>query len=182
MIASWMRRHRTDLAAITFIVLLALVAVFTLRGETAAIGIVMLAAVVFLAKYDEISGRRQLTQYFVLFVWEDVEPQLKGPFDNAEERDAKARELRRTEGPDEGGIYWLSVDKSGALRIGPYTGGFLDDVDEADETHFRNYYRCPRCKAEWSDIWTATCDDDCGKCGKRHISPYKSAELKEMES
>ena len=39
---------------------------------------------------------------------------------------------------------------------------------------FRNFYRCDKCGHEWTDTWSATCDDDCPKCGDRHMSPYKS--------
>jgi DNA-directed RNA polymerase subunit RPC12/RpoP len=39
---------------------------------------------------------------------------------------------------------------------------------------FRNFYRCERCSNEWEDVWSATCDDDCPRCGARHMSPYKS--------
>jgi len=39
---------------------------------------------------------------------------------------------------------------------------------------FRNYYRCARCSHEWTDEWSAMCDDDCPHCGARHMSPYKS--------
>ena len=39
---------------------------------------------------------------------------------------------------------------------------------------FLNYYRCARCSKEWTDVWSATCDDDCPHCGARHMSPYKS--------
>ncbi len=52
---------------------------------------------------------------------------------------------------------------------------------------FINYYRCPRCKKDWTDEWDATCDDDCPHCGCRHISPYRSEdadsgnEIKEEE-
>ena len=35
---------------------------------------------------------------------------------------------------------------------------------------FRNYYRCERCGHEWTDEWSATCDDDCPECGARHSS------------
>ena len=30
---------------------------------------------------------------------------------------------------------------------------------------FRNYYRCARCGHEWTDEWSATCEDDCPHCG-----------------
>jgi hypothetical protein len=25
---------------------------------------------------------------------------------------------------------------------------------------FRNFYRCARCGHEWTDVWSATCEDD----------------------
>ena len=42
---------------------------------------------------------------------------------------------------------------------------------------FRNYYRCARCGHEWTHNWSATCDDDCPRCGARHMSPYKSDDI-----
>ena len=37
---------------------------------------------------------------------------------------------------------------------------------------FRNYYRCAECECEWTDVWSAQCDDDCPWC--EHMSPYKA--------
>ena len=45
------------------------------------------------------------------------------------------------------------------------------------EQRFKNYYRCLTCSYEWTDIWSARCDDDCPACGARHISPYESDDL-----
>ena len=42
---------------------------------------------------------------------------------------------------------------------------------------FRNFYRCSRCGHEWTDVWSATCDDDCPSCGARHMSPYRSEDV-----
>jgi len=39
---------------------------------------------------------------------------------------------------------------------------------------FINYYNCYRCGYEWSDEWSAQCDDDCPNCKARHCSPYES--------
>lgn len=39
---------------------------------------------------------------------------------------------------------------------------------------FRSSYRCARCNHEWTDEWSATCEDDCPRCGARHMTPYKS--------
>jgi DNA-directed RNA polymerase subunit RPC12/RpoP len=44
---------------------------------------------------------------------------------------------------------------------------------------FRNFYRCARCDYEWTDDWSATCDDDCPACGARHMSPYKREDIAE---
>ena len=44
---------------------------------------------------------------------------------------------------------------------------------------FRNFYRCVRCGHLWTDVWSATCDDDCSHCGARHMSPYKSEDQDE---
>lgn len=43
----------------------------------------------------------------------------------------------------------------------------------------RNYYHCAECEREWTDIWSAQCDDDCPHCGARHMSPYKSEDAAE---
>ena len=45
------------------------------------------------------------------------------------------------------------------------------------ELKWHNFYKCPRCGHEWEDDWDCQCDDDCGECGNRHISPYKSEEI-----
>lgn len=42
---------------------------------------------------------------------------------------------------------------------------------------FRNRYTCERCGKQWSAEWSCMCDDDCQKCGARHISPHDSDEL-----
>src|SRR5712692_2821670 len=44
---------------------------------------------------------------------------------------------------------------------------------------FRNYYRCAECDRTWTDVWSATCDDDCPHCGARHMSPYKSEDVED---
>ena len=54
----------------------------------------------------------------------------------------------------------------------PLDGGHDDDEDQ--ETTWTNHYRCPRCGHVWQDTWTAQCDDDCGECGTRHITPFFS--------
>jgi hypothetical protein len=45
---------------------------------------------------------------------------------------------------------------------------------------FRNHYVCECCEHEWSDEWSSMCDDDCPKCGARHMSPYEGDDLTEI--
>ena len=49
-------------------------------------------------------------------------------------------------------------------------------IEELEDTGnvFTNYYRCDQCGHEWEDVYECQPDDDCGNCGARHISPYKS--------
>jgi hypothetical protein len=42
---------------------------------------------------------------------------------------------------------------------------------------FLNYYLCERCDTPWTDAWSCMCDDDCPRCGARHMSPFKSDDL-----
>jgi DNA-directed RNA polymerase subunit RPC12/RpoP len=42
---------------------------------------------------------------------------------------------------------------------------------------FLNYYICDRCDSPWTDSWSCTCEDDCPRCGSRHLTPFKSADL-----
>lgn len=42
---------------------------------------------------------------------------------------------------------------------------------------FRNRYICARCDSLWSDEWSCMCDDDCRRCGARHMTPFASEDL-----
>ena len=42
---------------------------------------------------------------------------------------------------------------------------------------FCNHYRCARCHRAWDDEWSCACDDDCPRCGARHMSPVDSDDL-----
>jgi predicted nucleic acid-binding Zn-ribbon protein len=50
-----------------------------------------------------------------------------------------------------------------------------DDV----KLKWHNFYCCPQCGHQWEDDWDSQCDDDCPECGCRHISPYKSEEIRQ---
>jgi hypothetical protein len=45
---------------------------------------------------------------------------------------------------------------------------------------FRNFYVCADCDSVWTDEWSCMCDDDCPRCGGRHMSPYRSDDLTEI--
>lgn len=62
-------------------------------------------------------------KYYVLFIYEDVEPQLRGPYASRRLRDEAAKKLRATEGEDHG-IYKLET--TGRCSVEPYRGDFFD--------------------------------------------------------
>lgn len=41
---------------------------------------------------------------------------------------------------------------------------------------FFNHYRCEDCGVSWEDDWSATCDDECPKCGADY-TPVRSEEV-----
>jgi rubrerythrin len=52
----------------------------------------------------------------------------------------------------------------------------IQELSRDEAAWFTNYYTCPACGKDWTDEWSATCDDDCPHCGERHISPHRSEE------
>lgn len=42
---------------------------------------------------------------------------------------------------------------------------------------YYNKYRCDRCHYIWTDEWSCACDDDCPRCGARHMQPYDYEDL-----
>jgi len=92
---------------------------------------------------------RNSTSYYILFIWEDIEPELFGPFDTHESRDLKAKNLREEEGDDHG-IYGLNM-KDNKPEIFAYSGGFFAEADQkasekAMEIPVIDEYICPECK------------------------------------
>lgn len=56
--------------------------------------------------------------------------------------------------------------------------GMLEDyAEQVEEVLYINQYECPQCGYEWEDTWSCACDDDCPKCGARHISPVHSTQF-----
>jgi hypothetical protein len=67
---------------------------------------------------------------YLVFVEGDIEPRIVGPFADGDERDRKARELRREHGRDHG-IFMLEVEPiSGVPTIDAYCGGFFMEDEE----------------------------------------------------
>lgn len=76
-------------------------------------------------------GALELEGKYLVFVWGDLEPEMKGPFGTDEARDVEAKRLREEEG-DQHGIYPLDI-KGGKLEIGTYSGAFFGEDGEEDE-------------------------------------------------
>ena len=56
----------------------------------------------------------------------------------------------------------------------------ISDEPGADSEWFANFYHCPKCKHHWVDHWDCAVDDDCPRCGCRHISPSVSLSMEEL--
>lgn len=67
--------------------------------------------------------------YYVLFIWQDVEPELFGPFKTEEERDNKARELRASEENNDlySGIYPIDASEGSDITVDSYSNGFFEE-------------------------------------------------------
>jgi hypothetical protein len=82
--------------------------------------------------YRDVDGKPQdpETGIYLVFVEGDIEPRIVGPFADGDERDKKARELRREHGQDHG-IFMLDVEPgNGVPSIDAYCGGFFMEDEE----------------------------------------------------
>ncbi len=66
------------------------------------------------------------TKRYLVVVYGDVEPRLRGPFKTDATRLAAARKHRREEG-NEDGLFRLDIDAKGRPSIWPYSGGEMSD-------------------------------------------------------
>lgn len=63
---------------------------------------------------------------YLLVIWNDVEPEIIGPFSSERNRLAEAKNIRQQDPNKDHGIYRLEAD--GNVEIGCFTGEFaLDD-------------------------------------------------------
>lgn len=117
---------------------------------------------------------RQLCEirFYVVRVWEDVEPSLYGPYATDLERDAAAIALRRQDEQMEDGLYWLDVTAK-KCGTGSYAYYWLDS---GDTKNFINLYHCD-CGEEWTE--RAIKKDyitTCRKCGD-NVHPQESVDI-----
>ena len=64
-------------------------------------------------------------EYYLLFVWGDVEPKLIGPFQTPDERDKAALEKHKVEGEENG---YYKLDMNGIVpEVDVYSGDFFEE-------------------------------------------------------
>ena len=64
--------------------------------------------------------------YYLLFIWGCVEPELVGPFKSTEEREAEAQRYWK-EHKDQHGYFSLEVTKGCQVDVGGFTGDLFDE-------------------------------------------------------
>ena len=67
--------------------------------------------------------------HYLVFIYDDVDPMLVGPFPSKEMRDDKAIDMREELGKQHG-IYSLDIDGPGKPTIDTYSGGFFMGAEE----------------------------------------------------
>ena len=65
-------------------------------------------------------------KYYLVIVWEDVDPEVCGPYQSKDDRDIYARDMRKRNG-DNHGYYRASVSENGFLQIEAYSSEFFTD-------------------------------------------------------
>lgn len=70
-----------------------------------------------------------MNRYYIVFVHDDIDPEVRGPYLCEELRDDAARALRKEFGKDHG-IYPLNVNGHGKPSIETYSGKFFMSLPE----------------------------------------------------
>ena len=70
-----------------------------------------------------------MINYYLLFVEDDINPEIIGPFSSASTRDMAAIEFRGGRGIAHG-YFPLDVDNDGKPTIDTYSGGFFMDLGD----------------------------------------------------
>jgi len=63
--------------------------------------------------------------YYLLFIYQDVEPKLFGPFETEKLLDKKAKQLRNDYG-DTAGYFPVEISKNSKINISCYSGSFFE--------------------------------------------------------
>ncbi|MBW1707725.1 MAG: hypothetical protein JRJ86_21625 [Deltaproteobacteria bacterium] len=61
---------------------------------------------------------------YLIGVHQGVEPFVRGPFQDEDERDIEAKSIHRKQRMDDS-LFWADVDKVGGLIVGSYMAGFF---------------------------------------------------------
>ena len=65
-------------------------------------------------------------KYYVLVIWQDIEPTVCGPYSTEEERDQHAKAFRKN-GGDKHGYYRMDCEADCAPIVQAYPGSFFDE-------------------------------------------------------
>lgn len=102
-------------------------------------------------------------KYFLFITVDDVEPNIKGPFDTPDKRTAFAKAFRDKEGPGHG-VFALDIDANGVPDTWAYPGAFFDD-DKQKEVRKMPEWICRECGKKaygWGPKYE---NKDCPHCG-----------------
>ena len=70
--------------------------------------------------------KKKNAQYYFIFVWRDVDPEIRGPYKTAERRYKECIKCVNENGLDGNSYFWLD-NANGKLKIGTYSSDDLDD-------------------------------------------------------
>ena len=71
--------------------------------------------------------------YYLLFIWRDVEPRLFGPFATAESRNRRAKKLRTDFGTT-ASYFPIELTKGSKISIGSYSETFFEQVENKKQS------------------------------------------------
>ncbi len=67
-----------------------------------------------------------MKSYYVMAIYDGIDPSLSGPFETEHDRDAEAADIRRRTNPDTTAIAWIDQGEGGELETGPYQSEYLE--------------------------------------------------------
>ena len=67
-----------------------------------------------------------MTKHYLQIIWDDIEPELKGPYLTEDDRLTAARNLRKAYGRDNG-LFTLDILDDGTPVLDAFSGGDLDE-------------------------------------------------------